>query len=125
MDNTDNKNRDLCEGCTMCCEYVTVELDDPDEKVDFEEIIWMIQHQNVIVYKDDEGTWNVEFKTPCKHLGSDGLCQIYDERSDICKDHNQDECEKHGEGDYYKVLFKTKQDVLDWVKKNTDIKDLN
>jgi Fe-S-cluster containining protein len=118
------KNKNLCKDCSMCCDYVTVEIDEPETKDDFDEIIWFINHKNVIVYLDNEDSWNVEFETPCIHMNEKGLCGVYNERPDICRDYSQDECLKCGEGEIFKILFKTKQDVVDYVKNNTDIKDL-
>lgn len=117
----DEKNKDMCKDCTMCCEYVTVELSTPEDKEDVDEIIWFMMHDNVFVYIDHEDTWNIEFKTKCKQLGEDGLCNIYTERPDTCRNHHHDECEKYGEGEFYKVMFKTKEEVLDWISKNTKI----
>jgi Fe-S-cluster containining protein len=122
--NTDEENKDLCKDCTTCCEYVTIELDEPEKKIDFEEIIWFLMHENIIVYIDEENTWNVEFKTKCKALDEHGLCRIYEERPDICKEYHQDECEKYGHSDYCKVLFKTKDDVINYVKNNPKFKGI-
>ena len=70
--NSNKKNKDLCEGCTLCCEHVTVEFDTPENKEDYEEIMWMLMHENVCVFIDEDG-WNVEFKTRCKYLNENRL----------------------------------------------------
>jgi Fe-S-cluster containining protein len=118
------KNKNLCEGCNMCCNYVTVEIDTPETKDDFDQIVWYINHKNVVVYQDFDDAWNVEFETPCLHMTEKGYCGVYNERPDICREYSQDECLKYGEGEICKIIFKTKQDVIDYVQKNTDIKDL-
>jgi len=113
--NSDKKNKNLCKGCTLCCEYVTIEFDTPETKEDYEEVIWMLMHENVTVYIDEDG-WNVEFKTPCMALDEKGLCKIYPERPEICKKYSQDDCIKHGDGDFCSYLFKTKEDLLKYLK---------
>ena len=102
----------------MCCEYVTIEIDKPETQEDYEEIMWYLMHDNVIVYKDEDGDWNVEFQTRCKALGEDGLCKIYKERPKVCRDHKQDECDKYGKGEFYTVLFKTREDVIEYMNKH-------
>ena len=118
----DEKNKELCKDCTSCCEYVTIELADPKRRIDFEEIIWFIMHENVAVYIDNEDKWNVEFRTRCKALGEDGLCKVYDERTQICRDYKHENCERHGNPDFVKVMFRTREDVISWARKNTKVK---
>ena len=113
--NSDEKNKDLCKGCNLCCTHVTVEIDEPKTKEDYGEIIWMLMHENVIVYIDDDG-WNVEFKTQCKSLDKNNLCKIYKDRPIICRNYNQDECVKYGEGEFCNHLFKTKEDLMKYLK---------
>jgi len=124
--NSDKKNKDLCKDCNInCCKFVTVEFDTPETKEDYEEIIWMLMHENVTVYIDEDG-WNVEFKTLCKALDEEGLCKIYSERPEICKKYNQDGCIKYGYGNFYEHLFKTREDLLKYLKeKNIDLNELD
>lgn len=118
-----SKNMDLCKGCNSCCNYVTVEIETPETKDDFDEIIWYINHKNIVVYLDVDDIWNIDFETPCIQMTEKGLCGIYNERPDICREYSQDECIRYGEGEISKVMFKTKEDVVDYVKKNTNIKN--
>lgn len=104
-----------CEGCAKCCYNVIVEFDKPSSKEDFDEIKWKVSHENVQVYIDDDNSWNVEFITKCKELDEKGLCKIYDKRPRICRDHEPDNCIENGEGDYFKRMFKTIQDVEDFM----------
>ena len=122
--NSDEKNKKLCKGCSICCGYVTVEFDTPETKEDYEDILWMLIHENVSVFIDDDG-WNVEFKTNCKHLAKEGLCSIYNKRPSICKKYNQDECIKHGEGEFYNYRFECEEDLFKYLKeKNIDLNNL-
>ena len=108
-----------CFGCTLCCEYVAMEID-AEDKEDWQHIVWFVSHKNVFVYQDDEGDWMIEFKTPCENLDSEGLCSIHDKRPDICKEYSWDECEKHVSGNYYQVMLKNREEALAYIKENLD-----
>lgn len=107
-----------CENCqAYCCKYVSVGIDAPKTLEDFDEIRWLVAHENVIVYKDNEGDWLVLFKTKCKNLTKNNLCAIYPTRMKVCKKHDWTSCEVNGEGLTEVILFKTMKDVEDYVKK--------
>ena len=112
-----------CDDCTICCEHVALPIDTPRSKEDWHHVLWYVMHNNILVYKDHEGTWFIEFETKCKALNDKGLCGIYSERPHICKEYSEDECEKFGEGNYYSVIFRNRKDVLEYVKNNTRIKN--
>ncbi len=121
----DERNKHLCEGCSLCCEHVTIHINKPRKKSDFDEIIWYVLHHNVYVFIDGDGDWFVEFRTPCSGLGKNQLCTTYKERPDVCREYNQDECEKNGEGEYYTEFFRSKEDIMMWMKKNTRIRGIS
>ncbi len=104
-----------CATCgAKCCRYVVVELDKPTSKIDREEIRWLLAHENVLVYIDgDDGTWNVQFNTPCTHLDADNRCTIYRRRFDICRDHDADTCES-SDGEQTDTIFRTTEDFDRW-----------
>jgi hypothetical protein len=81
----------FCHGA-KCCTYVTEALETPRSKYDFEHLLWQISHENVQIYKDDDG-WCIMFDSKCKHLLPDNRCNIYDIRPQICRDHDNDYCE--------------------------------
>jgi len=62
------KNWDRCKGCTQCCTNVSVEMDKPTTKTEYDQIFWLLLHKNVAVYIDHEKDWLVEFETPCEEL---------------------------------------------------------
>ena len=99
-----------CKGA--CCKYVTVQIDEPEEDIDFEEIKWFLAHENVTVYIDHDDDWCVEFKTPCKNLNDKYQCDIYKGRPKVCAEHELEECEGNmGHEEYHKRLFSTFEDV--------------
>ena len=71
-----------CATCgAKCCRYVVVELDKPTTRLDREEIRWLLAHENILVFIDgDDGSWNVQFNTPCTHLDASNRCTIYHRR---------------------------------------------
>ena len=46
-----------CGLCTasICCTYITQHIDTPRAKTDFEHLLWQISHENIRVYKDEDG----------------------------------------------------------------------
>ena len=89
----DGENSTTCDECpVLCCKYVAMEIDTPENLEDFEDIKWYTAHKNVNVYVEEDGTWNVEFLTPCEHLSDNGRCMIYENRPSICREYEQDEC---------------------------------
>ena len=115
---SDEENMNLCSGCSLCCEYVSVELDKPTGKGDYDEVVWLLLHKNVWVYIDDEDDWYVQFNTPCEKFGDDKLCGIYHNRPNVCRKHFQDSCERYGEGSPYKKIFRKKEDFIKWLVEN-------
>ena len=94
-----------CHECDLCCKYICMEIDTPKTKKDFDEIRWFLLHNNVWIYIDHDSSWNIQFNTKCKQL-KNGLCGIYKKRPQICREHSHKECEKNGEGEPHKTLFK-------------------
>ena len=46
-----------CNYCTnsKCCTYITQEIPAPRSKQDFNHMLWQVSHQNVSIYKDEDG----------------------------------------------------------------------
>jgi len=112
---TTKHGRGDCVTCgARCCRYVVVELDKPTARIDREEIRWLLAHENVSVYVDgDDGTWNVQFATPCRHLDANNRCTIYRRRYEICRDHDPEACEA-SDGEETDTLFRTTEDFDRW-----------
>lgn len=88
------KTKDKCGLCLAkkCCTYITQELPTPRTKADFEHLLWQVSHQDVSVYRDEDG-WFLLVDRPCVHLGEKGMCMIYDRRPDVCREYSNDFCE--------------------------------
>ncbi len=117
----EKKNCDACSG--LCCKYVALEIDCPEDEEDFEDIKWYVLHEKVAVYVEDDGTWNLEFITPCKYVNEDGKCSVHEEftnnpeikRPNICKEFNVDVCPFHNEYNE-KYRFEKIEDVENYIK---------
>ena len=108
-----------CGYCTnsYCCNYVTEELAVPKTKEEFEHMLWQVSHENVAVYKDEEGWWMTVFAR-CSHLQSDGACGIYDIRPQICRDHTNEHCEFDSPAeDDFDLYFPDYDSLLKYCKK--------
>ena len=85
---------DKCSRClkSICCTYTTEALGTPRSKADFDHLLWQISHENIRIYKDDEG-WYLLVESTCLHLQKDGRCGIYEDRPHVCRQHTNDYCE--------------------------------
>lgn len=115
-----------CGFCTnsKCCTYITQQIDTPRSKYDFEHLLWQVSHENVKVYKDEDG-WCLLFEARCSHLQPGGRCGIYEHRPEICRQHSNDYCEFDSpaeEGfelyfeDYASLLKYCKQRFKGWTR---------
>lgn len=108
-----------CKKCSACCYNVSVEVDKPEDREEIEEYVWMLLHENIGVYISDD-KWYVEFLTKCKSLDKTGICTQYDERPQICRDYDPENCLKHGEEEYYEHYFKDHKELLKYWENNKD-----
>jgi len=111
-------DKGLCSGCDLCCRHVALEIEKPVDKEDFEQIRWFLLHENVWIFIDYDDSWNIQFNTKCSKLNKNGLCDIYEKRPMICKNYSPEDCEKNGEGNSFKILWKTVEEFEEWKVKN-------
>ncbi|MFH1848696.1 MAG: YkgJ family cysteine cluster protein [archaeon] len=105
-----------CSQCASCCNHIAIQIDTPETREDFSDITWYLLHENVKVFIDDEDDWYVEFSTPCSALGRDNTCQSYETRPSICRKYDPEECVTNGEGKAEKLIFRTREDLLSYLK---------
>ena len=83
----------LCGYCSAkCCRYFALPIDTPTKWRDFDYIRWYLLHERAAVFVE-EGAWYVLVFNPCKHLGTDGRCDIYATRPQICREYATVDCE--------------------------------
>lgn len=81
-------------GCSLCCRYVAVPIDEPKDQSTVDQARWMVSHRDVWLTVDGTGEWHVQFLTTCEHLDVvTSRCGIYEERFDICRAHDVRSCE--------------------------------
>ena len=117
-----------CSFCTgsLCCTYITQEIEKPRTKLDFSNLLWQVSHENVALYKDDDG-WSLLINGKCSHLQPNGQCGIYDTRPQACRDYSNDHCEfdspsvessKHYYPDYDSLLAYCRKKFKNWDGKD-------
>ena len=111
-------NMATCNECNgACCKEICVGIDEPKTIDDWEEIRWMVAHENIAVYVDEEDDWLVEIQTNCSKLDSKNQCIIYGKRPLICKDHKLDTCVKNADEEGEKLRFNTIEEVEAHIEK--------
>lgn len=83
-----------CGFCTnsKCCTYITQHIAGPRSIAEFDQLLWLVSHKDVQIYKDSDG-WFLLANNTCTHLQPGGRCGIYLTRPQICRDHSNDFCE--------------------------------
>lgn len=84
-----------CGGCTaLCCSYFALEIDEPDEPDDFENLRWYIIHEDVQIFVDDD-VWYLQIMRKCTWLNGNA-CGNYENRPTICREYSDELCDKDG-----------------------------
>lgn len=109
------EEKNPCDGCDLCCRHIAVEIDAPESKKEFDQIRWFLLHKDVWVFIDNDDSWNLQVNNKCEKLTGEGMCSYYEKRPGICKDYSAGSCERNGEGESFKVLFKSLEEFEEWV----------
>ena len=107
----------LCEHCSaMCCRYVALPIETPEERSDFDDIRWYLLHENISIFVED-GEWYISFVTDCRHLLPDHRCGIYETRPGICRRYDTVNCDYHS-GEYgWEQHFMCPEHLDEYVQK--------
>lgn len=83
-----------CSKCkkSICCNSINQKIEAPKTKMDFDHLLWQVSHKNINIFKDADG-WFLHIYAGCEHLLDHGVCGIYEERPQICRDYDNDYCE--------------------------------
>ena len=96
---------ETCRICgAKCCKYITIKIDAPRDKIDRDEIRWFLHHENISVMIERR-LWFLQVYTRCKNLARDNRCAIYDNRPEVCRQYEMEECEHLGEEDEGTIEF--------------------
>jgi Fe-S-cluster containining protein len=105
-----------CAACkAKCCQYFCFQIDKPDTYEEFENIRWYLNHQGVSVHVD-EGNWYMAVANPCKLVGADGRCTVYEARPLVCRKYSQRDCD-YNKGEYeYQAFFEDSQSLEEYAR---------
>ena len=111
----------LCDDCKgLCCRYMALPLETPEDKEDFDDIRWYLCHKDITVFVED-GDWYVNIKNKCRHLSEkDYLCKIYDKRPKICRGYHTKECELAGDEYDYELHFTNDKQMEEYINVRFD-----
>jgi Fe-S-cluster containining protein len=91
------KNCFECDG--RCCRYLYIPLADPDDHIDFEQLIYCLSHEHVSIVIDDKKHMWLKLDTPCKYQDpGTNLCTQYHNRPYTCRKYQIKNCEKKSSG---------------------------
>ncbi len=123
---TSEENRKLCRNCTQCCEYVVVNIGEPRDKYDIDEIVWFLLH-DITVFIDGDDTWNIKIHNRCNALDQEGKCTVYSRRPLVCREYFHDECERYKGKGYLipKKIFNNTRDFLEYVNQDDELKKID
>lgn len=84
-----------CDQCTaLCCRYYALEIDAPEDRADFDTLRWYLFHGDSWIWVEG-GDWYLQVDQPCRHLGPNNECTVYETRPQICRDYGLPENKEH------------------------------
>jgi Fe-S-cluster containining protein len=104
-----------CARCakSKCCRQISVQVDTPTAREDFQNLLWFLAHRGVAIFVD-EGEWFVSIETSCGFLEANGLCGIYEFRPPICSEYSAEECDRDDDTQY-EMLFESYEELYAYV----------
>ena len=106
-----------CAGCVAyCCRYIVIEIDRPTSKADYDQIRWLLLHENISVGVGVDDSWFVEVATRCGELDEQNMCRSYLDRPDLCEKYEPEECAVWNPDPPYKHEFKTAAEFISWLE---------
>ena len=125
MANNNNARDDThqCEKClpAFCCNYFAFGIDEPENRKDYESLLWKLAHEKVSIYVY-RNQWYIMIHTRCNFLTPDNKCGIYENRPYLCKEHSVENCEYTGDDYGFSDHFKSYDDLLEYIKENTNFR---
>ena len=112
------RKKNSCKDCipAKCCMYLSIEIDEPEDEKDYNDLLWLIAHKDVEIYMDDD-RWYLMVQTPCRFYDPVKGCLIYPKRPLICRSHTWEECEF--EHDYnFDLHFHSYEELERYIRAN-------
>jgi Fe-S-cluster containining protein len=107
-----------CQRCgAKCCRYFCFQIEKPQSFEEFENVRWFLLHEGITVHVEEEGDWYIAIANPCREIGDDGSCRVYEHRPVICRKYDAGNCDATP-GDYeYAHLFRTPRELEAYARK--------
>ncbi len=104
----------LCEFCdAKCCRYFALPIDKPSTFEEFDYVRWYLLHEGASVFVEN-GDWFLLVHSPCKELGPDNRCRIYETRPQICREYSTERCE-YDDLFLFEQYFETPEQVEEYA----------
>jgi Fe-S-cluster containining protein len=104
-----------CTQCARCCRYVGVGINAPTTPRLATDVLWYLYHEQVSIYRDEQGEWSVMFETRCRNLRDDLLCGVYEARPHICRSFDNTTCDVNAPG-ARALTFNEPAEFLEWLR---------
>lgn len=103
-----------CKG--MCCKYVSIAIEAPQSRKDFDCLRWYVCHEGVSLFME-KGKWYVMVGNICRHLDlKTHLCGIYQTRPDICREFPPVNCDFRSEEYGHDLHFNNDEELDKYIK---------
>jgi len=103
-----------CDG--KCCRHIALQIDQPDDAAEFDDIRWYLCHQGVQVFVED-GKWYLQVYARCRYLDDNFSCTNYENRPKLCRSYDMGSCEGTKLDFDYELHFKSDADLDAYLSK--------
>ncbi len=108
------QKKNPCEGCdARCCHDLAMMIIKPRTRADIDQVSWYLHFDTVQIFIRNH-RWYLLIKGRCIYLTQDNRCGIYDRRSERCRRHSPDTCERYTP--YYDTLLTTPEELRSYLK---------
>jgi len=109
-----DKKKNVCLECpSLCCRDLSIPTTRPRTRFDIDQMKWYLHFDTVSVYVRNH-RWYLLIKGKCMYLGEDTLCTNYENRPDVCREHNPPDCERYA--DFFDVMITTPDELDEFLK---------
>ena len=109
------KTKYTCEGCpALCCSDLEEPITRPNSREEVDNLKWELHFSNTKVFIRNSRWYKLTMGV-CRYLDENNLCSIYEDRPQVCRDHNPPSCEYYGP--IYDVMFESPEDLQAHIDK--------
>lgn len=87
----------------------------PRTRYEIDLMKWYLHFEKVAIFIRSHRWFVLIDGSKCMYLDDKGMCSNYDQRMDVCREHNPPECEKFGE--FYDVMMTRPADLDAYLNK--------